>query len=88
VTDEEAYRNRAPGQMHPQTEMFIRLAERALKVAEKQMKGDENPPLWAVNAAKAVAQLDGFCAGNCCCQEIQRDARTIAAAHDAYFEEC
>jgi len=88
VTDEEAYRNRAPGPMHPQTETFIRLADRALKVAAKQMQTDANPPTWAINAARDLAKRDGFCASDtCCCSEMVRDAKVIAAAHDAYFEE-
>jgi hypothetical protein len=51
VSDAEAYKDRAPGQMHPETEEFIRRAEQALKIAEP---GDQNPPAWAIRAAAAV----------------------------------
>lgn len=83
VSDEEAYRNRAPGTMHPQTEMFIRLAAQALKVAERQMVQDQNPPAWTIKAAKALAGCD-ICASDNACSEIMDDAAVI---RDAFFAE-
>lgn len=84
VSDEEAYRNRAPGGMHPQTEMFIRLAERALKVAERQMVQDQNPPAWAVAAAKALNGCE-VCGNTDACVEVMDDAVTIRDAFNAEY---
>ena len=56
VTDEEAYRNRAPGPMHPATEAFIIELEAALS-------------LYRLRRAQAADQLhgrSGDCKRGCC----------------------
>jgi len=51
ISDEEAYRNRAPGEMHPDTETFIRDVETALAVVRQ------------ARAARCRAKDCGGCCG-------------------------
>jgi hypothetical protein len=92
VSDKEAYKNRAPGVMHGQTEMFIGLMERALRKVRVQMVCDSNPPEWAYAAARLLADANGRPCLDCNngsaeCEALNLDAATIAAAHDIYYEE-
>jgi hypothetical protein len=80
VTDEEAYRNREPGRMHPETEMFIREATSALKIAEKDMQIGSNPPPWCYDAAKAI------CLGGTPNNAINAVAAEIGKAYRRYYD--
>jgi hypothetical protein len=89
ITDEEAYRNRAPGPMSPEREKFIHRMEQAIKEVRVQMRENRNPPLWAYRAAMADADNRGETCGSCeqalSCPTFDDDAVAIAAARDAYF---
>jgi hypothetical protein len=73
--------------MHPETEIFAQLLARALKIV-RQMQSEQNPPAWAVKAAKALAAFNNTCCvGNCdqLCPTIVADARIIANAFHAEY---
>jgi len=81
VTDEEAYHDRLASEMHPETEEFVELMGRAIKLVQEQ--GENNPPFWSIKAARAVA--GGGCPNGCCCPTVEADARIIANAFHAEY---
>lgn len=86
--DEECYANRAPGPMAPDTERFIRLMDQAMKVIQGQMENNDDVPVWAVNAAKIVANecspMHCTDSPTCVCTVVAERARAI---YDAFKQE-
>ena len=58
VTDEECYAGRDPGPMHPETEIFVSLLARALKIVRRQIEGE--PPNEPTQAHELRAKSLGM----------------------------
>ena len=58
VTDEECYAGRDPGPMHPETEIFVSLLARALKIVRRQVEGES--PTGTDASPRVASQEPGY----------------------------
>lgn len=58
--DETHYAGRRPGVMHPETECFVELMDKAMKRVQQQMMSDMEKPAWIKEAANRTVGAFGL----------------------------